>query len=858
MTSTDSALTTDRTTPRVLLFGHPRSGKSFLLGALLQAGEVQGETLGVGVIDPTGRLDLLRDHIYHGTDFEHTRTELVTFALQLLPLAEDGGRYTGPQAVVVMDCDGSAANALLKHPDPLTERSVRGTVASAVVRSDLIALVINAGADDDELDTAFDEFVMFLERVHGRKAFEREVGGFPIFLVLAQCDQLAEPHDTRAEWEARVRGNRKHALKRFEEFLDDQSPESDVPSPYLPFGSVELEAYAVAVRWPELADDPHPPDEPFGVAELFRDMFTTAKAHRDRVRTSDRRLAFTMWSLAITVLALLAGAVAVTFFQPPPADPGLADRVRAFEEREQPAAARLAEKHIARNKRGLLTFQTDPGFFALPEDLRAFVSGRLREIEDYESYRARLAEAPAPSEARTLQDLTRTESVLTTDLALPPQYTWGETEAAHLRDKWLADVSLLRAAESGWNDWYRGLVNQALALTHTRSFDGDWRGRVSAVDVAGDLLPFNPSDPIPGSEAVPQPRGEPVPYQVPFEFDRVYQSRRDWDFARARLLHLRDLADALGLTPDPGLPGRRVLDIPPPGPGINPLLLPGDRLVDLRRYFPRPSPLYPLPDGAKDGAAPAAAGASNAYPEWEISNFPEPGRSILAGRIRESSANGVRLVQGLILDQLGRPAADYDTQGTWMRVGGTLGGQSTRDWGHLLQILARLENPQAADPVTELAAFLGVKQFDLDIKGVDLAIPLALRVPALVPTGPATITLTPRAGGLTAVRTFKSVGEGTPRDLVHVYRFEGDTTGPLSYRPGDGFRVEVPVRSGDQRFTLVWDEGRTRTFQFDRMSREPKLVPANAIPEPATGVTLTPTAGSTLPRIPSLLPDVRR
>ena len=33
---------------------------------------------------------------------------------------------------------------------------------------------------------------------------------------------------------------------------------------------------AVAVRWPKLADDPHPPDEPFGVAEFFRDAFAAA------------------------------------------------------------------------------------------------------------------------------------------------------------------------------------------------------------------------------------------------------------------------------------------------------------------------------------------------------------------------------------------------------------------------------------------------------------------------------------------------------------------------------------------------------------------------------------------------------
>ena len=67
-------------------------------------------------------------------------------------------------------------------------------------------------------------------------------------------------------------------------------------------------------------------------------------------------------------------------------------------------------------------------------------------------------------------------------------------------------------------------------------------------------------------------------------------------------------------------------------------------------------------------------------------------------------------------------------------------------------------------------------------------------------------------------------------------------------------KAELPVRSGEQKFTLLWDEGATRTFQFDRLSREPKLGTA----EPATGVSLVPVPGSKVPRLPMLLPEVKR
>src|SRR5205823_14793734 len=120
--------------------------------------------------------------------------------------------------------------------------------------------------------------------------------------------------------------------------------------------------------------------------------------------------------------------------------------------------------------------------------------------------------------------------------------------------------------------------------------------------------PFNPNDPIPGSASVPQPRGGPVDYRVPYEFDRVYQARQDWAFARDRLTHLRDLADVLGLTGGPSRP-EPVLDLPEPGAKVDFSTLAGVRWAALRRLFPE------QPDD---------------YPEWELRNFPEPGRSELA------------------------------------------------------------------------------------------------------------------------------------------------------------------------------------------------------------------------------------
>lgn len=821
----------DPAAPRILLFGPPGSGKTFLLGALLRASDTQAAELGAEVIDPTGRLAAIRDHVYANANFEVGRTELV--AVPVFVRGAGVGRGGPVREFALSDCDGRASTALLKHPDALAAPRVTGTVARAVLGADLIALVVDAGLTDDDLAERFEDFLFFLEQVHGRRLREREVGGLPVFVVLSRSDTLARPGDTAAEWEGRVRGNLKHVLRQFEEFIEDQLPLEGYGVSSLPFGSVDVDGFAVAVRRPPLRDE-KTAAVPYGVAELFRAAFAAAAAHRDRANASDRRLRRTVWAVAATVGMMVAGAAAVVAFQPPSADPELPDRVKIYARGEPPAAVRLADKNVTRHKRLLAGFRADAGFFALPSDQQAFIDGRLREIDDYQAYRAKLAAATAPAETRTLDDLERVRAYLAGELALPAEYTWGDTEAAQLRDKWLADVPLIRAAEGAWHDWHRGLIAQAGALTLTGALDGDWRAKVEELSGRAAVPPFDAAKPLPGAASVPQPRGEAVTYRVPFEFDRVYQARRDWDFARSRLLHLRDAADALGLTPSAG---PRPLAVP--AAVSDPPTYAATALAGLRRNYPRPSDLYPPFETVGTG-----------YPEWELANFPEPARSLLAARVRESLANGGRVVRAIAAGRVG------DDPEAWARLADTLGAPAFRDWGRLLHVLARMQSATAADPVEELAVFLRTPAFPIDLRGADVAIPLTLRNPPLVPSGPLTITVTPRAGGEPIVRNYPRVGEPTQRDLTVVYGF-----GPapaFAYRPGDGLRAELPVRSGEQLFALVWDDGPTRAFQFDRLAREPKLVRPGTPAEPATGVTLTPAGGSALPRVPALLPEVGR
>jgi hypothetical protein len=819
-------------TPRVLLFGPPGTGKTSLLGALLQVSNTRPKALGATVEDLSGRLVMIHDHVYGDGGLELTHTELVTYTLRLTPATAE----LVPAEVVLMDCDGKAALTVLKHPNAIGD--AKGDVARAVVQSDAIALLVNAAADDGELLAAFRDFTRFLDAIEDEKAFAHEVGGFPVLLVLTQCDRLAGRLDDTAKWESRVADRKRYVLNRFAEYLEDADPMPGVQSPYLPFGSVDLDVFAVAIRRPRLIDVPEPSDEPYGVAELFRSCFAAAQAHRDRAEASDRRLTWTIRSVTATVGAMLLGLVAVLFFQPPPGDPGLASRVELYR-RQEPAeaAVRLAEKNIPPEKRALSVFRNDPGFPVLPDELREFVTGRLKEIEDYRAYRQKLFATMTPAEARSLEELARVEHQLTGELALPPEYAWGETEAGRLRDKWLSDAKLIREAEGRWQDWFRDLIRRATRLAVVPSFGGTWRADVAALLADADRLPFKPNDPIPGSPAVPQLHGEPVDYRVPYEFDRVYQARQDWGFARERLVNLRNLADALGLTGGANRP-EAVLDLPEPGPGVDSTTLAGVRWAALRRQFPE---------------------EADRYPEWELRNFSESGRAELSRVVQRSFANGVRHVQRLIVSRMGANPALKDTVAGWKEVAAFLGEPMFREWGRLLYLLARLSEPRAPDPVSDLAAFLRSDRFDLDVKGFELTIPEDLRgAQKVIPDGPLKITLT-SSGTAPLVREFtrRPTDAGSRRDAVWVYHFTPTTDGKTVYRPGDGLTAELPVRVGGQPLRLVWEVGGTATFQIDRLTREPRLVRSGSSPERAEGVRLTPTEGSVVPRIPVLLPEVR-
>lgn len=821
-------------TPQVLLFGYTGAGKSALLGALLKAAETQGPTLRGEVLESSGRLASIRDAVYRGDDLERTDAELTSYVVRLRPWREGARVVTEPVTVVLHDCAGKAAESLIEHPEALSDKTGRPPVARAVVEADAIVLLVDAAADDEELQQAFEEFDTFLTIVSRAKTNAREVGGFPVLLVLTQCDRLARPGDTYEAWEERVNARADRAWAKFDAFLKDAEPEEGVPSPFLPFGSIDLTVYSVAVRMPRLTGVPAGPNVPYRVAELFRDCFAVAKTHRDRVTASDRRLKWTVRLAMGFIAVLFLGVVGMAVFQPHLRGTDLAERVRAYELQEPPAATRLSYPMLTRNKATLADFRQDRAFPTLPEEQREFVLSRLKEIEDYEAYRARLAAATAPGDTRTLDDLARVEKGLREGLDLPGQYAWGETGAAHLHDKWVADAAAIRKAEAGYLDRYREFGRRGVVLTLRPSLGEGWRDEVGALLTEASRPPAPLNDPLPGSPALDQQRGEPVTVRVPYEFERVYTARKDWDAIRDRLAHLRDLADALGLTAGMTRPDA-VLVLPEPGPGVDSAALPASRVANLLRTY---------------------SGVSPDFREWDVRNFPDPVRTLLSDRLDRSFRTGARHVQALLRARLGTDPKD--TSDAWRSLADVLGDPATPypEWGRFLHLLAKLRDPGAPNPVGELASFLRKGEFELDPREFTLVVPPDLSFDKVVPAGPLTVSVA--SGTTTTTKTFKQVGAGVREGSATRYSFTADGTGKLTYHPGDEVRAELPVRAGAQEFKLVWETTRSRAYQFDKLAHAPKLVKAGGASEPAAGVRLTPSSDSTLPSLPVLFPDLKR
>src|SRR5262249_11225456 len=193
----------------------------------------------------------------------------------------------------------------------------------------------------------------------------------------------------------------------------------------------------------------------------------------------------------------------------------------------------------------------------------------------------------------------------------------------------------------------------------------------------------------------------------------------------------------------------------------------------------------------------------------------------------------------------------------WPRIAEHLLTPPLKDWRELTAFLAKLADPSAADPVQTTADFLRRTSFDLEVNKLRLRIPDTLSDAAVRPN--VDLVLEQRKEGLPPIRALlRQSGEPERDRQTLVYTFSTTARQTLTYRPGDRFFAEFPVRNRDQYLILTGAASRTMSFQFECLLREPRLYAAdqkNIDGQLAEGVVTTVTDGK-FPPVPPMVPIV--
>jgi hypothetical protein len=828
--STSGAAAATAVTPdslRVVLFAPPGAGKSSLLAALSQAGVSQQHLLNGTLTDRSNGLVELRKRL--GAGGSGPDGEIVPYPIDFEPFAgpvPDGPRRFG---AVLIDCDGEAANQLLARQDVLAQQSPLGALAREIVRADTILLIVDSSGTLPQIDAefaAFDRFLGLLEEDRGDRA---EVSGLPVFLVLSKCDLLARPGESAGTWIERIEERKRDVDALFREFFARWAPVGSAPA----FGGIDLHVWATAVKRPALAGSPARTDEPFGVAELFRQCLAQAALYRDHRRQSGRRLAWTTGlagTVAAAMLALTVG-LAVTNREGPAND--LHARVEEMRFSEDASAAERLRGTPAALRQRLADFNAvvaNPDFPSLPARDRDYVRGRIAELEEYLAYFERLRQIARPGDVATVDKLRAITEQLQS--LSPPHDDWTATEAGRLRADRLAEATALAKAVERGKVAYDEEIERGRELWVFARYQPtpaapaiNWRGWYDETARVLDTVAGSPIDqrePIPGTS---------LTYATALRFDRVTEARAELEAVAEKLRRVVDVAAALGLVSD--VKGRPPLLVIPRPPGF-PLDQARNRLQQLQAAYPQYQAEFVV-TGLPDAIVPEVRQSARANYEYLLA----PGRVAV---LRQLTADG-----------------DDDTAAGWAKIGAWLGHAPPEfaAWRTIALTLARLNDPKAVDPATELAEFLSKTSFPVDVRQVTLEVPYRYA------------DLKPRAGAEFAIFhtattadgpaiLLAPVGEGERDDArrVTTYTFRARDRSRLTYHPGDALWATLEMRDGH---SLAWTRGRSNAFQFERLLRPPRLR-STAEPDSegtsADGIELLITPADGLPHLPDMMPSV--
>jgi hypothetical protein len=508
--------------PRLLLFGTPSAGKTSLLGALAQAAATQGALLKGQLADPDGDWGRLQKTTYADKASPTEASE--SYDLRLQP-SENGA---APVEAVVTDPSGKSAQEILRSRQP-------------VLDMDTMLLAVDASLNGKQLAEEFQQFAHWLIALRRARGKRTEIGELPVYLVLTKCDLLAKKEDTFAKWMQRIEEGKRRIDERFREFLKEQGTG---------FGTIQLQLWATAIKRPLLADRPAKAQEPFGVAELFRQCLQSAADFQERRRASQGRLQNLVVG-ALGMVAMLTLVVALLFeFQPGVHHSGLDERLQTLlPKKDAPAKERLqgSLKKLEEKQKTLKTIENDPDFARLPEQTQEAVAKYDAELEQYlQAKQLAVVMLKLPHLAKNQDEFKEMEKSVAS-FALPADYAkdWAETPLARQIQKVRKEYDALHAALKDEEKWMRGQIDadttllkkgtkiyskllnkEKLEAEEPEAWQREYRAHMS------------PKFATPREEVV---KGvSRLTYEDLAKFEQVQKAQKDWDASKGELRRMAD------------------------------------------------------------------------------------------------------------------------------------------------------------------------------------------------------------------------------------------------------------------------------------------------------------------------------
>jgi hypothetical protein len=772
---------------RLVVFGLPGSGKSALLGALALAAHKQQPQLSGQFTSVPDDLKQLARRVY--SDNVRQQPTAPTTPAGGKPSQEVLGYSVGFQAsgakeqsrALLIDGSGLAAGDLLQRKSVLEGKSSAGSLARSVQEAHGLILLLDASLSPEHFERQFAAFGQFLRRLEEGRGRRTEISGLPVYLVLTKCDLLAEPKDSVMDWMEQIEQRKREVGDAFRDFLAREGAASG----NIPFGRIDLHVWATAIGRPALNKAPAKPHEPFGVAELFRQSLEKADAYRESRLRAGRRLFWTAGSAAGLLLLMGSLTAGLAFYNQDKIRSPLETEIEGYRVKESSSAAerlRNSEKDLRDN---LLTLNAmiarTEEFKALSDFDKNYLESRVKEIDDYLQYLARVLETPSPSTLTSMAKLQEIRERLEKELT--PAEDWKETAAGGLYRDLLEKFACLDATVRELDGWLRDNRRTALKLWTFEDEElrsASWNARTRTLLANTSTIKFQDAPFLPCSK-------ELTPDNA-LTFDKVALDLNTFRSERARLVQVRNLLGALGL---------------------------------LGQEMEWPGVLVINPPFALDSAPKRVESLQKAYPDFAtdmlLEKAPEKYRKVV---VREAGA-----YYNALLEPARKEVAEkFQQQGMsglreWLK-----NPKELASWRVLAQALNRLrEHPEAnspMDPVADLAEFLQTKQFRFYPKSLTLVIPEDWRK-NLPGNTKLTITYTSLPGGQTQKLVYRwDENEPTAEGDNLLYTYDLSSGTEIVYQPGDAMEASLSVAKGKM---LRWISQPSALYQFGRLLQPPRL-----------------------------------